>query len=191
MENLLLDLLGSTIELMKNLGPLFGVLIIILESIIPVLPLGVFVALNIFAYGPVLGFIISWLSTIAGCLLSFYLFRKGLRKFLWLKIDNKERLVNAMNYVSNVKLYNIVLLVSLPFAPAFLINIVAGLSKIPFKRYLIALLIGKLSIIYFWGYIGTTILESITNPFILVKIMVMLFIAYLLSRIVSKKIEVE
>jgi uncharacterized membrane protein YdjX (TVP38/TMEM64 family) len=191
MTDLILDLLSNTIELMKHIGPLFGVLIIMLESIIPILPLGVFVALNIFAYGSVLGFVISWLSTIAGCLISFYLFRKGFRKILWIKIENKERLVNAMNYISNVKLYNVVLLIALPFTPAFLINIIAGLSKIPVKRFLVALLIGKLSVIYFWGYIGTTIIESVSNPSIIIKITVMLLIAYIISKIISKKLEIE
>jgi uncharacterized membrane protein YdjX (TVP38/TMEM64 family) len=191
MENLLLDLLSSTIEIMKSIGPIFGIFIIILESIVPVLPLGVFVALNIFAYGPFWGFVISWLSTIIGCLLSFYLFRKGFSRFLWLKIDNKKSLVKAMNYISNVKLYNIVLLIALPFTPAFLINIIAGLSKISIKKYLLALLIGKLSIIYFWGYIGTNIFDSVSNPTILFKILLMLLVAYILSKLISKKIEVE
>ena len=49
-----------------------------------------------------------------------------------------------MNYVSNINITGLVLLVALPFSPAFAINIACGLSKMPFKNFLIAILIGKL-----------------------------------------------
>ena len=52
----------------------FGMIIIILESIIPILPLALFIAVNTVVFGNLIGFIISWISTIIGCSISFFLF---------------------------------------------------------------------------------------------------------------------
>ena len=62
--------------LMTSYGLVFGILLIMLESILPVLPLSVFITLNVASYGDFLGILISWSATIIGCSLSFFLFRK-------------------------------------------------------------------------------------------------------------------
>jgi uncharacterized membrane protein YdjX (TVP38/TMEM64 family) len=55
-----------------------------------------------------------------------------------------------------------------------------------FKKYLVSVLIGKLSIIYFWGYIGTSLIESIKDPTILLEVVVLMGIAYIISRLIQK-----
>ena len=107
------------------------------------------------------------------------------------KIESKERLINFMNYMTNINFNQLVLLISLPFSPAFLINIGAGLSKMPLKKFMIAAIIGKISIIYFWGYIGTSMIESISNPSVLLEIIIALTIAHLVSKVASKKLNIE
>ena len=57
-------------------GPLLGCLFIVLESIIPPLPLFVFITINFVAFGSVIGFIISWICTCIGCILSYWLVKK-------------------------------------------------------------------------------------------------------------------
>ena len=52
-----------------------GSSIVVLESILPFLPLAVFIAINVIAFGPFFGFLLSYFSTIVGCTLSFYLVR--------------------------------------------------------------------------------------------------------------------
>ena len=72
----MLDLFNSitenAINYMQAYGALFGFFIVVLESILPWLPLCVFIALNIASYGTVIGFIISWVATITGCILSYH-----------------------------------------------------------------------------------------------------------------------
>lgn len=173
-------------DIMRASGPLAGFLIIILESIIPVLPLGAFIALNNIVFGSFWGFTISWLATIMGCVLSFYAFRLGFSKTLYrnIKIDGKVH--KFMNYISKINLAQLTLLVALPFTPAFAINIASGLSKMSLKNYLISIFIGKLSIVYFWGYIGTGLIESIKDPTILLELVVLMAIAYVISRLIQK-----
>ena len=76
----------------------------------------------------------------------------------------------------------------MPFTPAFLVNIAAGLSKIETKKFILAILIGKIFMVYFWGFIGVSLIESLKNPFILLKVLILLIIAYIVSLFAKKLI---
>ena len=85
----------------------------------------------------------------------------------------------------------LVVLIAIPFTPAFLINIGAGLSKISYKRYLFALIIGKIFLVYFWGYIGVSLIESFHNPIIFLRVGFLLLIAYIISYFVNKHFKLD
>ena len=60
------------INLITNIGTLsitINCLLIIFESIIPPLPISIFITILFINYGPLLGFLISWIFTILGCFL--------------------------------------------------------------------------------------------------------------------------
>lgn len=180
-------------SVLTSLGPISGVILIILESIIPPLPLSVFITLNMIAFGNVFGFLISWLSTIVGCMISFCLFRKLFRKKLekFVKKKDLENVNNVMKSIGEISLTNLVVFIAIPFSPAFLINIAAGLSKIKIEKFFIAIIIGKMMMVFFWGYIGTSLLESLTDITILFKIGIMLVIAYVISKMVEKNMKIK
>ena len=60
-----------------------------------------------------------------------------------------------------------------------------------YKKFLGALLIGKAFLVYFWGFIGVSLIESIKNPEYLIRVLILLAIAYIISKIVSKKFKIE
>ena len=68
-----------------------------------------------------------------------------------------------------------------------MVNIAAGLSNMPIKKYMTSLIIGKIFLVIFWGFIGTSLLQSLTNPTALIKIIILVSIAYVISKIISKK----
>jgi len=179
--------------LMTSYGFIFGTLLIILESILPVLPLSVFITLNVASYGEILGILISWSATIIGCSLSFFLFRKVFSKKLYKFIKNKDmkKLDSIMKQISKINFSNLTILIAIPFSPAFLINIAAGLSKISYKKFLSSLVIGKLIMVYFWGYIGKSLLESLTDISVLIRIIVLLSMALLVSKFVEKRLNIK
>ena len=168
-----------------------GIFIIVLESILPILPLAVFIALNMMIFGNIIGFIISWIATILGCILSFFICRRGFSDRLYRRINNKSKTEKLMNTISNIKFTNLVLITAIPFTPAFSINIAAGLSKISYRKFIAAMAIAKLAIVYFWGFIGTTLLESVTDVKIILRIIVLMVIVYLISRLVNKRFNIE
>ena len=173
------------------IGIMLGVGLIILESMIPVLPLALFIAMNTILFGNFWGFIISWVSTICGCMLSFYIFRKGISSFLYKKLPEDGHILQFMRRITEIPFADLVVITAMPFTPAFSVNIAGGLSKINPRKFLAAIIIGKLPMVYFWGFIGTTFLESLGNPIILIRIAVMLLIVYIISKIVSKKFNLE
>ncbi|MCI5967569.1 MAG: VTT domain-containing protein [Tenericutes bacterium] len=193
MKELIDAFVSNSTTILTNIGPIGGVFLIILESIFPMLPLSVFITLNMISFGSFFGFIISWLSTIIGCMLSFTLFRHFFQKKLYRFIKKKEqdKFADTMKAISNINFSNLVMLIAIPFSPAFLINIAGGLSKIKTEKFFLAIMIGKIVIVYFWGYIGTTLLESLTNIMVLFKIGGLLVLAFFISKLVEKKLKVR
>lgn len=181
----------DTIDSMGVYGPILGSLFIVLESIIPPLPLFVFITINFIAFGNVIGFIISWICTIIGCLISYFLVKKFLRNFVVKKIKNIDLLTKCMNYIENLSLTKITVILSIPFTPAFMMNIAAGLVNMNFKKFFIAILISKIFLVYFWGFVGTSLVESFQNPTSLITVVVMMIIAYLMSFVIKKVFKIN
>ena len=191
MKELIDNIVSNAVTYLQLFGIVGGFFLILLESIIPALPLGVFVALNMIAFGNVAGFIISWTATICGCLLSYLLFNKIISKHLLKKIKKNEKYKRLITKIKRIKLSTLVIIIALPFSPAFAINIAAGIANVDLKKFFVALLIGKISIIYFWGHISKSLLESITDINTLITIIIMLLLSYILTKLVNKKLKIE
>ena len=187
----IIDFLVNTVENSNYfVSIIMGMSIIILESMIPILPLALFIAINILVFGNVVGFFLSWIATTIGCSISFHFFR-FMRGKVQAKIEQKPAVQKIMDKVSGMQFHKLVILLAIPFTPAFSVNIAAGLSNMRYSKYLSALLISKIFLVYFWGYIGTTFIESITDIGVLFKLGTMLAIAFVLSKLVMRKFDIE
>lgn len=191
--NIVNELLNYCTELIVNGGLIIGVFLIILESFIPILPLGVMVALISNAYGLFLGILISWLSNCIGCYLTYLIFYhlsdKVSNRLLPKKI--KEQIDSGTEKFKKISLPSLAAIITLPFTPSFLINILSGASKMSKKKYLTAIAIGKVFMISFWAYIGKSFIESMTDLKTIIILSIMIIIAYVISKIVSKRINIE
>lgn len=170
---------------------LLGMSVIVLESMIPILPLALFIALNMLLFGHLQGFIMSWIATCIGCLISFTIVRYGLKKPFNISEEEDKTINKIMKKINKISLPNLVLIISLPFMPAFLLNIAAGLSKISYKKFIFAILISKLVIVFFWGFIGTSLIESITDIKVLLELFILMGLAYIISKILMKKFKID
>ena len=183
----------NLIESLGMFGPLLGCLLILTESILPIMPISIFIALNFYAFGNLFGFLISYILTVAGCNLSFYLSRRILKNRMDILSKKYEgnKILSLIKKISKMKLKDLTVLMAFPFTPAFVINIAAGISKMEFKKFLYSTIISKAIMVYFWGYIGVSFIESFTHPVNLIKIFVLLIIAYALSSLVNKKFDLD
>ncbi len=180
-------------NLIINGGLIIGIIFIILESFLPILPLGVMVALIANAYGLFLGIIISWLANCIGCyfiyLIFYHISEKNTDKFLSKKLQIKIK--KGKEKFKNISLSTLSAIIALPFTPSFLINILSGLSKMSRQKFLISIGIGKFFMISFWAYIGKNFIQSISDIKTLITISLMIIITYIISKIVSKKMNIE
>ena len=149
-----------------------------IESIVPMIPLVALITINMMVMGKVVGFIISWFFTVLGCIMSYWIFRKGLGKRFDMFTENKEKIKKYRTVLRNIPFSTLVLIIAMPLTPAFIVNIVCGLIKMDFKKYVIALMIGKISMVYCLGFFGSSFVANIKNPVMLVKIGIIMVIIY-------------
>jgi len=172
-------------------GPIVGCFFITIESMVPILPLFVFITLNFLAFGNIIGFIISWFFTCIGCSISFFLFRSKVQTWWYKKLKAKGLIsTETMNKITSLKFEQLATIIAVQFTPAFLVNIACGLYKMSYKKFVGALMIGKAFLVYFWGFVGVSLVESLKHPEYLVKVVILIVIAYIISKIISKKFNI-
>lgn len=180
------EFIYKIIDMMGMYGPILSCFLIVIESIMPILPLGFFITINFLSYGTLIGFIISWIFTVIGCMLSFFIFRKGVQGWFNKLIKNKDKLNELMVKFNNISFPELAVMISIPFMPASLFNIAAGLSDMDKKKFFAALLVGKIGLVYFWGYIGTSLVESFKEPIVLIKVGAIVLGTYIISKVLKK-----
>ncbi len=186
-------LIDTFTNLILNGGLFAGFFIVFLECFIPALPLSVFVALNVNAFGFFVGVLISWLATCLGGFLCYTIFYQLEDKVLE-KIFHKKMAIKIRSKVEKfqkIPFPMFVLLITLPFTPSSFVNILSGVSKMPRKKYILSILIGKLFMILFFGYVGLKLLNNYTDIRTIIFISMGLIVAYVISKIVSKKMDIE
>lgn len=193
----MIEFVNNIVEYATNIisdgGIIIGFLVIVLEGVFSVLPLTAFVALNINAFGWVIGFIISYVASVVGAYFAFFIFRSLTNKFFgrWLIKINKESINRGLSKFQHIKFSSLVLIIALPFTPSSIVNLLAGLSNTNKTKYLYALLIGKIFVILFWGFVGKSLIDSMSNFSTLIILGIMLVLAYAISKYVNKKFNLE
>ncbi len=195
-ENLVsgLDTLAESVLTSLGIwGAIISCFIITAESILPFLPLCVFITIEFYIFGGLVGFVISWIFTCLGCILAFRLTRSKLKKWFYKHFIKKDsaKLKKIMKYVEDVPMSSLAVLVAIPFTPAFLVNAACGLSEMSEKKFIMAMAIGKPVMVYFWGYIGITLIECLTHPIYLLKVGILLIGTFGVSKILGHILEYE
>ncbi|MBD7938022.1 TVP38/TMEM64 family protein [Cytobacillus sp. Sa5YUA1] len=159
LENIL-----ALIEEYRSFGPLPGILLPLIEAFLPFLPLFLFVMANANAFGLWGGFLYSWIGSVAGALLVFFIIRKyGQARFLSV-IKNHDKVKKLMAWVEKHGFAPLFLLLCFPFTPSAIVNIVAGLSRISIAQYALAVIAGKMVMIFTVSFVGHDIASLITKP---------------------------
>lgn len=185
------ELINNLLNLLGSWGALLGCVFILFESIIPMLPLSLFITLNFVTFGSIIGFIISWVFTVLGCMMSYYIFRSSVSEKRLNKFKENNTLKKVINVIENMSFTSLVTLIAIPFTPAFAVNIAAGICRVPKKKFLLALMLGKISLVYFWGFVGVGLIESLKNPSKLIGVVILIVIVYIISYILSKKLKIK
>lgn len=171
----------------RSFGPIPGIVLPLIEAFLPFLPLVLFVMANANAFGLWLGFLYSWIGASAGALIVFLLVRKYGQKRILNFIKKHPKVQKLMTWVERHGFGPLFVLLCFPFTPSAVVNIVAGLSKISIGQYMLAVLTGKMVMIFTISFVGYDIRSLITQPFRTAIVFLVIFVLWY----VGKRIEVK
>ena len=161
----------------------FMMVVMTVQNSFTIIPLILVITLNIALFGAVNGFLWSWLTSILAGVLVFicvrFLFRSMLIHRFSLELIKKVE-ENGFTYVFQARIF--------PFVPTSLINILAGLSSVRFKHFLLGTIAGNFLFFIFLSLIPAGILTADLNEYeigMLLFLGITIFIA--LRRIFIKK----
>jgi uncharacterized membrane protein YdjX (TVP38/TMEM64 family) len=183
--------LDRVLELLKDyraLGPLPGIFLPMLEAFFPFLPLVLFVMANAAAFGLWLGFLYSWIGTCAGALLVFFIFRKLGQKKLFAFLSRNKKIQSLMKWVESHGFGPLFLMLCFPFTPSAAINIVAALSRVSVAQFILAVLCGKLVMIFTVSFIGYDIKALIYQPVRTGIVLVVIFVLWFVGKRIENKL---
>ncbi len=182
-----LENIMDVIDKYRSFGPLPGILLPMLEAFLPFLPLVVFVMANASAFGLWLGFLFSWVGASLGALLVFLLVRRYGHGRLFGVLRRNRQVKRLTTWVDRHGFGPLFLLLCFPFTPSALVNIVAGLSKISIAQYMLAVLTGKMVMIFTISFIGYDIISLVKQPLRTAIVAGVIFILWL----VGKQVEIR
>ncbi|BCB02973.1 TVP38/TMEM64 family protein [Bacillus sp. KH172YL63] len=182
-----LENMMDLIQQYRSFGPIPGILLPLLEAFLPFLPLVVFVTANANAFGLWWGFLFSWIGATLGALIVFLLVRRygETRVFRFLR---KNRQVSRLTkWVDRHGFGPLFILLCFPFTPSAVVNVVAGLSSISIAQYMLAVITGKMVMIFTISFIGYDIISLVKQPMRTVIVVAIIFVLWF----VGKRIEIH
>ncbi|MCS0672651.1 TVP38/TMEM64 family protein [Cytobacillus firmus] len=186
-----LDHIMDLIREYRSFGPLPGILLPMLEAFLPFLPLVLFVMANASAFGLWLGFLYSWLGAVAGALLVFLLVRKYGQKRILRFLKKHKQVQRLMKWVEKHGFGPLFILLCFPFTPSAVVNIVAGLSNISMAQYMLAVLSGKIVMIFTISFVGYDIKSLVTQPIRTAIVALVIFILWYVGKIIEIKMNMS
>lgn len=175
-------------EQYRTLGPIIGILLPFIESLLPFLPLVVIVVANASSYGLWLGFLLSWIGTVSGSYFVFLVVRQFGRHPKLKRFIQRKQIQKLIRWVDMKGLTPLLILLCFPFTPSVLVNVVAGLSHIKKKYYLFVLMAGKLVMIFSICVLGYDLKAFFTKPLKLIIAIVGLVFLWIVSKTVERRL---
>ncbi len=175
------------LDAFQNLGPLAPILLALIESLIPALPLVAIVAFNIASHGVVAGFIYSWIGSLLGSIIVFSFFRYVMRAHFSSYIEKSPKLTKALNWVAGINMQTLFLISMMPFTPSSFVNVAFGLSKFNPKIFIATISVAKLFMMATLAFFGNSVVLALENPWYLLMAGGTLLALYLVSRYINKK----
>lgn len=181
-----LSQLEEWFDAFRQFGYIPGFIMLYLRTIVPVLPLTLYVVLLIHAYGLFPGIIISWLGIVSGTFTVFLICKKFVNTIRMKKLKSRKSVQRLISFIDRQGLIPLFILLCFPFTPNTLINIIASLSHIKIKYYFLVLVISKLISITILGVMGKEIFTIFTNPLRALIMIVLLVVLWFISKKVEK-----
>ncbi len=160
----------------EHLTVFIFIFLVILEVLFALIPPLILYLVGGILFGPFLGGIYALLGNILGAGIAFQISKHWIRDFVEKKVPKEIK--NKFDKVSKKHGPLAVFILRLnPFTTTDFVNYVAGISKIPFWKFILGTTLGLAPLVFIQSYLGQSITE---NPIIL-KIFIILSILYVIG----------
>ena len=180
------------VELLGPFGFLAGILLTMIESFIPPLPLAAFVTINVIIFGFLLGYILSYIGTVTGSYLVFLLLQKYGNKYMHKYIEKHPKAQSLFTWIHEKGVFPLFVLLTFPFTPSIIVAGLAAFAEIRPKSYLMALIPGKLFMVMSLTIIGVNVQSFFEKPIrsigFIILILSFSFVAKQLLAIYERKV---
>lgn len=176
----------------RILGPLAPILLAMVESLIPVLPLVAIVTLNVAAHGMALGFLYSWIGSALGSTLVFLFFRRLVKPYMLRFAVRHPKIEKAHRWVNRkLKWQALFFIIIMPFTPSSFVNFAIGLSDFDEKLYIKVMVTAKIIMLILLSLFGQSVVQALKNPAFLILTGMLALALYLVSKYINKKNNLE
>lgn len=169
------------------LMPIAAFMIAALQAIVPAVPFVILCTANGVMFGLAGGILLTWLGTLTGATILFYIARR--LGYAWAA---KRYQQNNLKKIKNMNGYHGFLLILglrlLPYFPASLINVMAGVSEINYWWFFSASAIGKLPFIIGYTVLGYNLLHTKNYTLGIIIMVMLLVIPYLVVRRTKRRL---
>lgn len=132
--------LTEFIEKVKDLYESFGVGAAIglpfFETIVPILPLFLMLAFNILSYGVIVGYLFTYIGTSCATVVIFIFMRYISTKNAKKGKEKNKKVLLYLDWIENTHPLLHIIVLMIPFSPAYLINYSMGLSKMKLRTFI-------------------------------------------------------
>ncbi len=171
----------------QGLGPLAPILLAVVESFFPALPLVAIVALNVAAHGGLLGFLYSWIGVAMGGIIMFTFWRRVVKRFFRRFASRYQWFRKAEHWVSDCDIPALFMLALLPFTPTAFLHLAFGISDFDERRYIATLIAGKAVMVGMMAFFGQSLLNVREDPVQMVVMVAVWVGLYFLSKYFCKR----
>lgn len=171
----------------RIIGTLIAVLFPFIEAFLPFLPLAAFVVANATAYGLWIGFALSWGGAVLGSYCVFLIIRKYGHHRMFGFITNRSSIKKLILWVETQGFTPLFILLCFPFTPSAIVNVVAGLSNLKKKYYLVTIMCSKLIMLLVISWIGSDLQSLFTKPWKTVLIIIAILLMWVGGKWVEKR----
>ncbi|TQR20382.1 TVP38/TMEM64 family protein [Psychrobacillus vulpis] len=161
---------------------LFMFFVMLIQNSFTVFPLILVITINISLFGFVNGFLWSWITSILSSTIVFYGARYIFQDVIIEKFSDKliEKVnKNGFAYVFQARIF--------PFVPTSIVNILAGLSTVQLKNFLLATAIGNFLYFFLLALIPAGILKADLNEYVIWIVVLGGVLIYYLFKMVRNK----
>lgn len=166
---------------LTGFGIITPILFIVLYTIRPLLffPASIMTLTSVFVFGPYGGFVVSYIGETCSACLTFYIGKYFGEE---LGITQKVSKTKVGHYLEGNAFLSVFILRIVPIFPFDVVNYASGIAKIPFKKYILATLLGVLPGIAAFIFLGDSLLHTEQLPLAITLSILLIVIGLIIKK---------